>query len=103
MAEALALFQGLQLAKSQGINEIIVIGDSRLVIQALLISSPPSQLNIHHLIKKLQILATSFQKIDYFHVLRKHNTKADQAMNFASCLDKGILVLNDTSSYCHIP
>ena len=81
----------------------MVIGDSRLAIQALLINILPSQSKIHHLIRKIQIISISFQKIDYFHVLRKHNTKVDEVVNLSSSLSKGFLILNDISSFCQIP
>ena len=35
IAEALALWQGLMIAMSWGINDLIVLGDSRIIIQAL--------------------------------------------------------------------
>jgi hypothetical protein len=46
MAEALGLWQGLNQAREHGINEITVIGDSRLLIQALVTNSLPSQMKI---------------------------------------------------------
>ena len=35
VAEAMALWQGLQLARSRGHNELIVLGASRIIIQDL--------------------------------------------------------------------
>ena len=96
MTEALALWQGLQLAKAQGINDIVVIGDSRLVIQALTTSIPPTELTIRHLLRKIQSVVPFLQAIGFFHVLGKHNTLADLAANLASSLDKGVLLLNAT-------
>ena len=46
MAKALALWQGLNLGKDQGIRDIVVIGDSRLVIQALNSSNLPEDMKI---------------------------------------------------------
>ena len=39
VAEALALWKGLLQARNQGILDLTVIGDSRLIIQALVTSS----------------------------------------------------------------
>ena len=103
MAEAMALWQGLHLVKAQGINNIVLIGDSRLVIQALNTSSPLEDLKIRQLIKKIQSLFSSFQKIETFHVLRKNNKLADLAANQDSSLDKGVLPLNDNKTRCLIP
>jgi ribonuclease HI len=46
MAEALSLWQGLIQARELGINEISVIGDSQLLIQALVTNSLPNQMKI---------------------------------------------------------
>ena len=95
MVEALALWKGL--------SDIVVIGASGLVIQALITSSPPKDLKIRQLIKKIQSLFSSFQKIETFHVLRKNNKLADLAANQDSSLDKGVLPLNDNKTRCLIP
>ena len=73
VVEGLALWQGLCQARAHGISEIVVVEESRLIIQALMTNSLPTQLKLHQLIKKFQILSKSFNKIDYFHVLRSLN------------------------------
>ena len=50
------LWKGLQIAKTWGINEIIVLGDSRVIIQALAENTLPSQMQLHQLIRKIQDL-----------------------------------------------
>ena len=35
MAEAYGLWQGLKLVQKEGVDEVMVIGDSRLIIQAM--------------------------------------------------------------------
>ena len=52
MAEALALWKGLNLAKEQGIRHIVVIGDSRLVIQDLNLGNLREDMKIRQLLKK---------------------------------------------------
>ena len=61
MAEALALRQGLILAKNHGIKDIVVIGDSRLVIQALNSGNLLEDMKIQQLLKKSKASAPSFQ------------------------------------------
>ena len=46
MAEALALCQGIILATGHDIRDIVVIGDSRLVIQALNSDNLPEDMKI---------------------------------------------------------
>ena len=94
MAEALALWQGLKLTKTQDLKDIVVIGDSRLVIQALNSGNLPEYIKIRQMIKKIQILSSFFQKFDSFHVLRKNNAWDDLETNAASSLVQGTLDLN---------
>jgi ribonuclease HI len=63
MAEALSLWQGLTQARELGINEISVIGDSRLLIQALVTNSLPNQMKLRQLLKKIQRLSKSFRRL----------------------------------------
>ena len=46
MDKAPALWQGLILAKNHGIKDIVVIGDSRMVIQALNLGNFPEDMKI---------------------------------------------------------
>ena len=55
MAEALALLQGLNLAKEQGIRHIVVIGDSRLVIQHLNSGNLREDMKIRQLLKESRV------------------------------------------------
>jgi ribonuclease HI len=93
MAEALSLWQGLTQAQELGINEILVIGDSRLLIHALVTNSLPNQMKLQQLLKKIQRLSKSFRKIDFFHVLRHLNGEADQAAKVATPLSNGLLYI----------
>ena len=103
MAEALALWQGLKLAKNQGLKDIVVIKDSRLVIQTLNASNLPEDVKIRQMVKKIHSLRLSFQNLDAFHVLRKNNVRADLTANAASSLAQGILDLNGSISWSPIP
>ena len=69
MAEALARWQGLRIAVALGITELIVIGDSRVVIRALAEKLMPTHMALRHIILKLMAQASLFKKIDFYHVL----------------------------------
>ena len=100
---ALALLQGLQIARSRGINELIVLGDSQIIIQALAENTLPSQMQLHRLIRKIQALVKSFCKVEFFHILRKHNSKVDLATNIGSTLCFGILFRNGATTFWKPP
>jgi hypothetical protein len=81
----------------------MVIGDSRILIQAMVTNTLPTQMNLRHILKKIMRLSRSFQKIDFFHVLRHLNTEADQAAKSATHLSRGQLSLNGTLVFIPLP
>ena len=91
MAEALALWQGLVIAKNKGITRLSVLGDSRIVIQAIVEETLPNHLHLRQLLTKIQSLVRSFHKTNFFHVLRIHNKEADLATNLGSMISPGSL------------
>ena len=46
MVEALAIWQGMRIAKTHGIFELTVLGDSRIIIQALTENLTPNQMHL---------------------------------------------------------
>ena len=94
MAEALALWQGLIQAKNMGINELIVSGDSRIIIQALNQRSRISNLHLRQTLKRIQRTILTFKQVEIYHILRKLNSEADTAANDGVPLSKGELLTN---------
>ena len=103
MAEALALWQGLRTAKALGISELIVIGDSRIVIRALAEKLMPTHMALRHLIHKIVAQASLFKKIDFYHVLRENNSSADLEANKGTPLSPEELIFNEQGSFCPPP
>eukprot|EP00253_Pinus_taeda_P010228 PITA_10228 len=102
-AEALALWQGLNLAINRNILSLFVFGDSRLIIQDLLFPKTPHQVHLAPIIKKIRLLLPKFNKIAFFHILRALNTQADLEANLGSLCSRRSLVINSTESSCAIP
>ena len=84
----------LQL-KSLGVVEAVVFRDSRLLIQALITPTKVNNLKLARLLKRIQLLTRSFQKIKFFHILRILNTETDKVANKATLLSKGGLIVNN--------
>ena len=103
MAEALALWQGLRIAGELGISELIIIGDSRVVIRALVANLLPTQLVLRHLLHKIVVQASLFTKIDFYHVLRDNNPHADLEANKGASLSPGELFFSDQGAFCSPP
>ena len=100
MAEALALWQGLRIAGELGISELIVIGNSKVVIHALAENIFPTHMSLRHLLRKIMVQASLFKKIDFYHVLRENNSHADLEANKGASLSPGELIFNEQGAYC---
>lgn len=103
IAEALALWQGLNQALLHGIQDISVVGDSKLIIHFINSQTLPSSFRLCQVLRRISLLTPSFSSIKFFHVLRKNNEQADNAANEAIPLGKGVLKVNDVHSLFSIP
>jgi hypothetical protein len=65
-----------------------------LLISALVASSKPKNLKFIHLIKKIKGIATSFHKLDFYHISKNLNQEADKETNIVAQLQKGELKIN---------
>ena len=59
----------------------MVIGDSRLIIQAMSGGRRGKNERMERLLKIIRHMAKRFRKIEFFHVLRDLNMRADKAAN----------------------
>ena len=81
IAEAYGLWQGLKQVQKLGVEEVVIIGDSRLIIQALIRGRRGKNERLEGLLKRIRYMAKSIRKIEFFHVLRELNMTADEAAN----------------------
>lgn len=82
-AEYRGLILGLQQAKNMGIKNLRVEGDSELVInhmKGIYRCQSRLLLDFYNTAKDLEC---SFEKIEYYHIYRKDNKRADQLSNIA--------------------
>ena len=103
VAEALALWQGLNQAIIQRMQDLTVVGDSKLVINFLNTNSLPSSYRLCQVLRRIFLLIPSFRTIEFYHVLRKNNGQADKAANEAIPLGKGVLKVNEDLCLGAIP
>ena len=99
MTEALALWQGLRIAKEMGISKLNVIGDSIIIICALAENLMPNNMALRHLIQKIVVQTSSSKKINFYHVLRENNSNVDYEANKGTSLCHGELILNNQGSF----
>ena len=77
MVEAYGLWQGLKQLETLGVEEAIMIGDSWLIIQATIGTNQGNNLRLSRLIKRIQSISRTFRHLEFAHILRELNTKAD--------------------------
>ena len=102
-AEALDLFQGLKLLKSLNIREENVLGNSQIIINAIVSNYSPLDLRLARLITRIKDLGNSFQKLNFFHVLRINNKDADLEANQAVLLSAVDMMRDGEETWEPIP
>ena len=94
MAEAYGLWQGLKLLKKKVVEEVLVFGDSRFIIQALNGGRKGKNEQTTRLIKRIRTLSKMFKKINFFHILRELNEEADLVANKSIVVGLNELIVN---------
>jgi ribonuclease HI len=85
VAEYLGLFAGLKVCKDNNIKNVIIYGDSKLVIEQVKGNWNVKSENlkpIYNEIKKL-LSEYKFEYIEFNHILRRYNKRADELANIA--------------------
>jgi len=82
-AEYLALIMGLSNAISSGIEQIYVFGDSQLVINQINNVYKVKNRSLFELYEKVSYLKQRFKYIEFNHVYREENKRADELANNA--------------------
>lgn len=89
-AEYRALILGLEAAIMYKIKHLSVCGDSLLVINQLNKVYKVKHPNLYELYEKVNLLIREFNYIDFNHVYRKNNKRADELSNIALDYDSFI-------------
>jgi len=82
-AEYLGLIYGLQKAVELNIKDILINGDSKLIIEQVTGNWKVKSKNLISLCQKSQLLLHNFNKYGFQHILRKYNKRADELANIA--------------------
>ena len=98
MAEAYGLLQGLKQLLKKGVEEVMVFGDSRLIIQALNRGSKDKNERTVRMIKRIP-KAKMFRKVQFFHIFRELNTLAGRAAIKSIAVGLNELIVNSVVSF----
>jgi ribonuclease HI len=88
VAEYSGLILGLKQARDMNIRNLIVYGDSLLVIKQMNKQYKISAENLVPLFKEAQELKSEFDTILFVHIYRTQNKRADELSNLGLCLHK---------------
>jgi ribonuclease HI len=102
-AKSLALWQGLNKAISKKVKDLVIIGDSKLIIQALALRNPVKQINLQHILEKIQLLLKRLRTYQMFHVLQNSNEQSDAEANRGVISSIGEPQVNGITSFLAIP
>ena len=94
MAEAYGLWQGLKQLKKKGVGEVMVFGDSRLIIHALNGGSQCKNERLARLINRIKSNVKLFRRISFFHILRELNSMEDLTANKSIAVGQNELYVN---------
>jgi ribonuclease HI len=92
-SKALAIYTlGLKLINADQFKEIIIIGDSELVIKGLRKKIISGKHSLCRILQRISKGEGRFQKIEHYHVLQKMNHKADSLAKEACDFEQGTQV-----------
>ena len=94
MVESDGLWQGLKQLEVRGIEEAIVLGDSRIIIQAMIEKNHCQNLRRTRQFEIILSILRTFRHLEFFHILHELNGKADLATNKAIPLSNNELYVN---------
>jgi hypothetical protein len=95
-AEYHGLLKGLALAQEQGIQDLIVVGDSRIVIQQVQGLINCNQPNLQRRLAECKVLDDKFKSLKLVHVKRDYNQAADYLTSKTLTLGEAWTVLDES-------
>eukprot|EP00253_Pinus_taeda_P028484 PITA_28484 len=93
-AEALSLLKACQLARKGNPKEIIVFGDSELLIKSLINKKGLKDPTLNKQLTRVNRLMKDFSLVQLFHILGELNTEADRLANTGCTLEKSMININ---------
>ena len=95
-AKLLALWASLRVAKDIGLPYLHIFGDSSVIINWAKKESTPDMVNLEAWCYNTRFLMSSFTWVDFSHVYREHNKRADILFKEGLYLAPGHLLLTES-------
>jgi ribonuclease HI len=93
-AEAYALFEGIRLAQSMGIQSLIICGDSMMVIRVIIKGYIVGGNVYSGVMSQSLALLKNFDECSLYHIKRDLNFEADKRAKEGSRLGIGEIIIN---------
>lgn len=94
-AEAYGLLLGTSIAKNYGLRNLLILGDSAIIIAALTTGKDFRQIALNNIKARIMGNIRSLGNVTFKHVLRINNKEADNHANKASNRQKREVKEND--------
>jgi hypothetical protein len=72
------------------IHDLIVIGDSLIIIRHMIQGTSSTDIGLASIIDRIRKIHQAFTKISYYHVKRENNKEVDQLPNLATLKRRGV-------------
>jgi ribonuclease HI len=103
LVEAYGLLQGMKIAKLLNIHNLVVIGDSFLIIKYIQQGTFSSDARLASVLGRIRHLNSSFSTMRFYHVLRDNNYEADMYASLDTRKKEGTLIINNEVTNEPIP
>jgi hypothetical protein len=81
----------------------VIIGDSRLIIQALILCNKAQNAKLQHILEKIHLLLGKLRTHQLYHVFRGMNATTNEEANRGALSRIGTLQINGTSTSWELP
>jgi hypothetical protein len=93
----------LGLQRQKEFRKITILGDSMLMIRAIIKQSDIGNKVFPGVISRTLSLLAEFEEYSAFHIKHEYNNEADQWEKHGSTLGEGEIIVNGERDFFHIP
>jgi ribonuclease HI len=98
------LLEACQIAWENGIKEVQVLGDSKILIKTIISEDHFSNPTLNKTLQRLRYVLQDFSNAQFYHILRGSNKKVDEHANMGCLLSQGTFSKNEeTPIWISIP
>ena len=93
-AETLSLLKACQMARKENPREILIFGDSELLIKTIISKKGLKDPALNKQLSRVNRILKDFPSVQIFHILRGLNKEVDRLANIGCTLQNGTISIN---------